>query len=648
MSRRLRKLLLGFVAGVALVASGVAGGAITMTSVLLPVSNGALAPGEWNSNFGGALAAADAYNIPLLVFYGGLSCGKCEELQLACMTEEFLSWQEKHKILMVFTTNNGSGNASAFAKPQNSTGYPFIAVYWNRDGAKPAKDSEYYRTFNGRDGEMLVQGGSLAAQLIGSIETVAGGYDFSSNPDMSERAELLYAEPVATSLFYGVGLFAGLDAADAFAPQTVYNLTGVAAPKLKSVSGSLPPGVKLVCKDGVLSLAGSAKRTGEYAYSFSIEQKRNGIVHTGPAITLSFKVAAADDVSAGGCAMLGKAFKATVPLLSGGEGVPAGTLDISVSARNSIKAKFTSLYRSTARFSGGWSSIADGSASAALVSGDKTLSVQIASDGSFKAVLSDPASGSAFESPGGLKAGAGTYAAVSGGAYVVALPETVASGTGSGYVCIKKLAPTGKVAWSGVLGNGQKISGGAFAMTDADGNVVVHLFKTISKACISAVLRFQNGNIAALDGTRAVWSASAAPSPLHECAVRGCRYEKSAALDALSGGPLQLRADTAGFTSGLYGAVVSAPSAAVSAAGGKLALVERSKELKLTFAKATGEFKGSMRVSFEGGQTVAKFSGVLLAGGLGPSALGTAWFSDVEGGVPAKRGFDVTIEGGAR
>ena len=108
-----------------------------MSETLLPVSKGALALGEWNNNFNGALAIADAHHVPLLVFYGGLSCGKCEELQRACLTDEFLAWQREHRMLMVFTTNNALGDASGFAKPLGSTGFPFIAVYWNRAGDPP-------------------------------------------------------------------------------------------------------------------------------------------------------------------------------------------------------------------------------------------------------------------------------------------------------------------------------------------------------------------------------------------------------------------------------------------------------------------------------------------------------------------------------
>ena len=248
---------------------GTVEGGLSQTATLLPVSKGALTLGEWNSNFAGALAAADAYHVPLLVFFGGLSCGHCEELQRACLTEEFLAWQNSHKMLMVFATHNGNGDASGFSKPVNPKGFPYLAIYWNRSGSAPAKDSEYYRTFHGLDGEMLVKGGGLAQQLIGSIDSVAGEYDFSSLPDISARAEMLYQDPVTTRLSYAVELFTGLDASDALAPQVVYNLKGSKKPVLKKVSGKLPTGVKLRYVDGKVVLSGKAKKveTGTYVFS---------------------------------------------------------------------------------------------------------------------------------------------------------------------------------------------------------------------------------------------------------------------------------------------------------------------------------------------------------------------------------------------
>ena len=520
----------GVVFAAALTIATTAAGALSRSATLLPVSSGVLTLGEWNHNFSGALAVADAYNVPLVVFYGGVSCGKCEDLQMACLSDEFAAWQSSHRMLMVFTTNNSQGDASGFAKPPDSTGYPFIAVYWNRDGTVPAKNSEYYRTFTGRDGEMLVQGGTLAAQLIGSIESVAGQYDFSSSPDISAHAEILYADPVTTRTAYEVKLFTGFDAADALAPQAVYNLKGTAKPKIKKVSGSLPSGVRFVYEDGVLSLSGSAKRAGACTYVFSIQQKRNGVLHVGPDISISFNVALANDAAQGGCAMLGRALKATIPLLaSGGDGRVAGVLEFSATARGRVKAKYTGLSREKATFSGAWAGIDGGTASASLASGSRSLYLELDGSGRFKAALAGAAEAAALESPDGIRLGVGTYASAFAGAYAVGMTGQSGDGSDSGSVSIDKILPSGKVKWKWMLGNGKKVSGSAVAALDEEGYCVVPVFKTSSKSYVSALLEVRGagasadsrGAVEAYGGTKAIWGYAPYPEAIHECTVQG-------------------------------------------------------------------------------------------------------------------------------
>ncbi len=514
MAWNLKKSGFGILCSAVLSLCGTAEGALSQTATLLPVSKGALTPGEWNANFRGALAVADAYHVPLLVFFGGLSCGKCEDLQRACLTDEFLTWQNDHKMLMVFTTHNGYGDASGFARPQNSNGYPFLAVYWNRNGSAPAKNSEYYRTFNGRNGEMLVKEGTLAEQLIGSIDSVVGEYDFSSLPDISVRAEWLYPNPVTTRVSYDVELFTGLDAAGALAPQTVYNLKGGTKPILKKVSGQLPSGVKLRYVDGKLVLSGKAKKAGAGTYVFSIQQKRNGVLFAGPEITLSFNVVSASDASQGGCAMLDRVLKATVPLLSAGEGdrTVAGVLELSTTARNRVRAKYTNLSRAKATFSGTWSAIDDGTARTSLVFSGKRLTLELAGDGRVKAVLADPSLSAPLESPDGLKVGVGSHAAAFAGSYAVDLTGTAAGDMAKGYINIKKITAAGKVNWNGVLGNGRRISGTAFAMQDVDGGCVIPIFKVKAKNYLTAVLRISpgapegaQGEVAPYEGTKVAW-----------------------------------------------------------------------------------------------------------------------------------------------
>ena len=652
--------------------------ALSLSPRILPVSDGVLTLGEWNSNFDGARAVADAYNVPLLVFYGGLSCGKCEELQRACLTEEFLTWQASRKMLFVFTTNNSRGDASGFARPEESTGFPFMAVYWNRSGEMPQKNSDGYRTFNGRDGEMLVKGGTLANQLIGSIEAVAGDYDFTRKPDISANAELLYVQPVTTRIGYSISLFTGLDAANALEPQKVYNLKESGKPKLKKVSGDLPKGVKLVYDGGFLKLSGAAKTAGSRTYVFSIQQKSNGVLHVGPDITLDFDVIAANDASRGGCAMLNQALKATVPLFSqeASGKVMKGTLDLVATARNMVRAKYVGLGNAKSSFSGKWSRIDGGVARAELEAGGRRLTVELEGDGAVRAVFADPSFAEPLTSLDGLKVGTGSFASAFGGCFTVSLAESSGqSGTGCGYLCIKKVTPAGKVSWSGMLGNGQNVSGSAFAMVDSSGCGNVAVFKCSSKDYVAMALKIRPNDsssenqraVVTCEGTVPRWAHHVAPASVHDCMARGSRYSKGLALDEccasqFSATPLTLSAVTDGFTSGRYGAVASSPTADVTVTADRLTLATGASDVKMTFAKATGVFKGSMKVAFESGAATVKFAGVVIPGwhdcgcapidtsdpfridASQPFAIGTAWFADSEGGVAAKRGFTVKID----
>ena len=667
------------VAGLVVAATTTVRAALFMTPTLLTVSHGVLTPGEWSDNFGGAISVANEYNIPLLVFYGGLSCGKCEELQRACLTDEFLAWQQQHKMLMVFTTNNSLGDASAFSKPQDSTGFPFIAVYWNKDGNAPQRDTELYRTFNGRDGEMLVKGGTLADQLIGSIEAVVGSYDFSSVPDISERAEILYSEPVTTKTRYDLRLFTGINASAALSPQKVYNLSASVKPVIKKVSGVLPTGMKLFFADGAVVLSGVAKQAGTYQYAFSIQQRRNGVLHEGPTIEFNFTVIAANDASQGGCAMLGQAIKATVPLFADESAGKAmrGVLELTASARNKVKAHYIGLSSGKTTFSGEWSEIEGGTARATLAARGMNLALEMGGDGTFKAVLSGSDMPVPIESLDGLRVGAGAFAAAFSGSYTVSLAETSPqSGTGCGYLFIKNITPAGKVQWNGMLGNGQTVSGSAFAMVDSTGCGTVAVFKNAKKDYIAAALKICSENPAAKDlravvacgGTVPRWAHYVAPAAVHDCAVRGSWYSKDLALDECCmaqffGTTLELSAVTDGFSSEELGAVTSTPKADVTVTSDNLSLVGRLPDVNLKFSKANGTFKGSMNVTFASGVKTVKFAGVAIPGwhdcGCAPVdasdpfhidesqpfAIGAAWFADKEDGVATSRGFMLKIDG---
>ncbi len=651
--------------------------ALGISPVLLPVSSGEIRLGEWNKNFDGGLAIANAYHVPMVVFFGGLSCGKCEDLQRACLTDEFVSWQANNKMVMIFTTD--SSNAKKFAIPENSSGFPFMAVYWNRDGAVPEKDSAYYRTFNGRDGEMLVKEGALANQFVKSIETVTGEYVYDASLDISAHAEMLYADPVTTKLNYDLSLFTTVDSASAFPPQKIYNVSEAYKIVMKKVSGKLPTGVKLTCESGFVKLAGAPKSAGTYVYQFALHQNRLGVEHVGPTITLNFSVAAANNAEAGGCAVLGKAMKATVPLYldEGGCQVLKGILELNLTAQCKISAKYCGLSRSTISFGGSWSAIADGVAQASLKakSGQK-LELTLDGSGSLAAEVADPAYGAELSSCAPLTIGSGAYASAFSGVYTVSLAElSAASGTGCGFIVIKSISKNGKAQWMGVLPNGQNVSGRAFVTLDGDGNAVLPVFKHAAKDYVAVPMRIRPG-AGALDEPRAVigcagtlarWGHHAAPVSVHDCMVRGSWYGKSPKLDEccyqqFSANVLTLSAVTDGFTSVRYGTVASAPSGGVEVTTDKISLVERMPELKISFVKATGMFKGSMKVAMSSGSVTAKFAGVVIPGWHDcncspqdlsdpfhidvsqPFAVGAAWFADTEGGISAKRGFMVKID----
>lgn len=231
--------------------------ALQIESTLLSVSEGNIVPGVWNSNYDAGRTYADTYHVPLLVFYGGASCGNCTELQKACLTQDFLNWQALYKPVMIYTTS--SSGAMSFAKPEGSNGIPYVGIYWNRDGNKPAKGSEYYKTFTGRAGTMLAGGATLQAQLIASLNMVISGYVYNggeflvAGTDANDRLEVEagYADGrivtvplVRTSSAGGAGsntlVVNGVPYGVAWAPGESLKYVDVAIPGGVGAGGAIP------------------------------------------------------------------------------------------------------------------------------------------------------------------------------------------------------------------------------------------------------------------------------------------------------------------------------------------------------------------------------------------------------------------------
>ena len=91
-------------------------------------------PGVWTSDYDGAMAYADANNIPAFVFWANKGCTHCEGIEREMNKEAFLSWMSERKILMVFVESNSTVKKwiKEYA-PQTIKAFPFAAVYWPKN-----------------------------------------------------------------------------------------------------------------------------------------------------------------------------------------------------------------------------------------------------------------------------------------------------------------------------------------------------------------------------------------------------------------------------------------------------------------------------------------------------------------------------------
>ena len=484
--------------------------------------------------------------------------------------------------------------------------------------------------------------------------------------------------PVLEKREYDADLTATFLAAGDFQPLKVFNVNGGKV-SFKKVSGKLPKGVKLAYEGGNVVLVGAPKNPGVYTYVFRIEERTGKMTATGPEITLTFSVAAAGDVAKGGNALLDSSFKATLPVFCDRDGVrePAGTVELSNSPKNKLKAKFWGMSKKPVSLSGYWSSIEGGTAYAELAGKGMSIGIALSPEGFIETEIRSDGSSEVFESVLPLKVGKGQYAAAFTGRYTVGLVETDATDSaGWGYVLVNSVDSSGKAKWSAVLPNGASLSGTSCLTVDAAGHAVLPVFRYKSKDYLFAVLMLKANAADAVypravrecDGAPAVWGHVAKPASQHKCIARGSWYRSGEGIGdcckaQFGDVPMLLSARVGDWASFRYGDVISTASGAVDILDGKLSLVERSKQLKLSLSKKKGVISGSMGIVFDGNNKVkAKFKGVLIPGWHDcgcelpdpsdpfridvslPFAVGAAWISDIQDGVAIKRGFPVVID----
>ena len=161
-----------------------------MTSVF---AEDALPRGTWNEDFSASLELARQENVPMVLFWGNLSCTYCNRFRRACITttdERLPEWTEKRPILMVckdeafgstspdylaardwITENSGKDAKTEWP-------YPVVGIYWRK-----ADGSEIKAFFSGQDRKMAVStpAGDLLGQFLGSLDQYIGIYSVGSS-----------------------------------------------------------------------------------------------------------------------------------------------------------------------------------------------------------------------------------------------------------------------------------------------------------------------------------------------------------------------------------------------------------------------------------------------------------------------------------
>ena len=158
--------------GCALAAAVLAVAPVASGAAELVVSGGEIVPGVWNSRFNAAKQYADANNIPMIVFYGKSDCSQCNKLKKALGTEEFTTWQNEKKYVMVLSIKYSSpdwGDAREFISAVlRSDDLPKIGVYWKTADGKVVK-----KGFVGRSTSMPTSvKGELQAKFIDAVEGI--------------------------------------------------------------------------------------------------------------------------------------------------------------------------------------------------------------------------------------------------------------------------------------------------------------------------------------------------------------------------------------------------------------------------------------------------------------------------------------------
>ena len=274
---------------------------------------------------------------------------------------------------------------------------------------------------------------------------------------------------------------------------------------VKKTSGNLPSGVRIKYDSktkSILLYGTPSKVTDPITFTYTVTITTGRVKETLEPVEVTVSVV--DPTGAN--PYLGAARSATVPLV-GPDGTMAGTLAVSMTARNRVSVKYAGISKKSLSFSGAWSELSeDGTVSLRLERQGVLLTLALDANGLLSARLdgvtptySDLVTGGVAAFSGSAKFGS-DFSSFKG-YYTVVLPVEDGGAAGTGYLTLTFDSPSsvekGTVRYSVFLPNGLTMSGSSTLSldpTDPD-FALLPILKRSSADVFSALVRLQaNGH----------------------------------------------------------------------------------------------------------------------------------------------------------
>lgn len=466
----------------------------------------------------------------------------------------------------------------------------------------------------------------------------------------------------------------------------------------------LPSGMKLAydAASGSVVLSGVPTKPGTYEVSVTVTEKRKDGKSTGTASVLTIEVGDPSEFNAF-VSVKRPAQKLALFAETNGLDRLAGLLDVSITAKGKISAKYTGTETKTLSFAGNWSGFGRDGTTAVTTLESKGGVLNLAMDGSgcLTAELLLPNGYSRFAPEAGFWAeadwpGDDDFTPYKG-YYTVELPCTNAVGSvlapsGAGFVTLTMTSASavksGTVRYAGVLSDGSSVSGSTTLrnlLLSGDGSAEVPMFSRTSKNVFGVAVSVaghgserwndvEDANrhmvVVPLEGTQpyvlhaeGIWSfdlwldahGSYYVQGVSPLTLRMTFYDKFE-LDV----PFRIAFDLESqAASERYGTPLVMPSAFVWPQKSKLAM-DRTTGLSFSFNRQTGAFSGTGRLTFDSGKVVSgSYRGVVVPGWVGaesccgaatylgpelPFGRGVFYFRDVVGGKTVTRSLPVVLD----